>query len=177
MAEPARPEPGGSPDESARDPAIFRQAAGRFATGVTVMTTRVGKIDHAMTVSTFTSVSLDPLLVLVCVEQEARFHDAILEADTFGITVLTEYQRGIASWFAERGRPLHGQLERAPHHRGVATSVALLDDGLATFECRIVGIHPGGDHSIVVGEVVSMALGDGHAGALLHYRGQFARLD
>lgn len=156
---------------------LFRQVAGRFATGVTVMTTRVGGIDHAMTASTFTSVSLEPLLVLVCVEQEARFHDAVLDAGVFGITVLTENQRAIASWFATRGRPLHGQLGRAGHRYGTHTGVPLLEEGLATIEAKVTQVHPAGDHSIVVGEVLSAALGDGGAGALLHYRGQFNRLD
>lgn len=175
---PAGPEGSGGPAMSEPIGAdFFRQVVGRFATGVTVMTTRAGGIDHAMTASTFTSVSLDPLLVLACVEKEARFHDAVVEAGVFGITVLTEHQRALASWLATRGRPLHGQLNRAPHHHGRLTGVALLEDGLASLEARVMGVHPGGDHSIVVGEVLSASLGDGEPGALLHYRGQFARVD
>ena len=143
----------------------------------TVVTTVVDGIDHVMTASTFTSVSLDPLLVLVNVEIDSRFHDAIAEASSYGVTVLTENQRAVASWFATRGRPLHGQLGRCAYHRGPHTGVALLDEGLATFECRLVEVHPAGDHSIVIGEVVGMELGAGHEGALLHYRGQFHRLD
>lgn len=156
---------------------LFRQVVGRFATGVTIMTTRVGQLDHAMTASTFTSVSLEPLLVLVCVEKEARFHDAVLEAGVFGITVLSEHQRALAAWLATRGRPLHGQLDRAAHTPGPQTGVALIDDGLANVEARVVGVHEAGDHSIVVGEVLGVALQDGRSGALLHYRGQFTRLD
>ena len=70
--------------QSIPDVDLFRQAMGRFATGVTVLTTRTGDHDPAMTASALTSVSLEPLLVLVCVEREARFHDAVVEAGIWG---------------------------------------------------------------------------------------------
>ena len=99
------------------DPARFRQAMGRLAAGVTVLTTFADGHDHAMTADTLTSVSLDPLLVLVCVENEARWHEAVVDAPFFGVSVLAADQRPLSEWFATRGRPLHGQLDRAPHHR------------------------------------------------------------
>ena len=89
-------------------------AVGRFATGVTVVTAVDGGLDHAMTASAFTSVSLDPMLVLVCVENEARFHDAIIAAGAWAVSILDASARPVAEWLATRGRPLHGQLDRIP---------------------------------------------------------------
>lgn len=155
---------------------VFRRAMGRFATGVTVLSTVAGGHDHAMTANALTSVSLEPLLMLVCVEREARFHDAVVESGVWGVSVLAASGRPAADWLATRGRPLHGQLDRIAHHRGAQTGVALLDAALSTFECRTTAVHPGGDHSIVVGEVVSVAARE-HAGeALLYYRGRYETL-
>jgi flavin reductase (DIM6/NTAB) family NADH-FMN oxidoreductase RutF len=149
---------------------------GRFASGVTVVTTRAGEIDHAMTANAFTSVSLEPMLVLVCVELEARFHDAVIEAGQWGVSVLDGSARATSEWLATRGRPLHGQLERVPHHYGPATGVPLLDQSLATMECRTVGTYPGGDHTIVVGEVVAIGTQDSDDGGLIHFRGRYDRI-
>jgi flavin reductase (DIM6/NTAB) family NADH-FMN oxidoreductase RutF len=158
------------------DRAVFRRAVGRFATGVCVVSTSAGGRDHAMTANAFTSVSLDPLLVLVCVEQDARFHDAVLEAGTWGVSILDERARGTAEWLATPGRPLVGQLDPVPHHRGPATGVALVDASLATLECRTTDVHAGGDHVIVVGQVVGVGLApDGH-GPLVYHRSSYRTL-
>jgi len=154
----------------------FRRAMSRFATGVTVLTTRVRDLDHAMTASALTSVSLEPLLLLVCVEREGRFHDAVVEAGVWGVSVLSGDDRPGADWLATRGRPLHAQLDRIRHHPGPQTGVALLDDALATFECRTTAIHPAGDHSIVVGQVVSVKTAPHPGAALLYYRGRYETL-
>lgn len=159
------------------DPSVFRRAVGRFATGICVVTTRDGDIDHAMTVNAFTSVSLDPLLVLVCVELEARFHDAVLATGFWGVSVLDGDARPVADWLASRGRPLHGQLDRTPHHRGPVTGAALLDQAIATLECRTTGVYPGGDHSIIVAQVVGVDVPDSAGSALLYHRGAYRRLD
>ncbi len=159
------------------DPFLFRRAAGRFATGICVATTRAADLDHAMTVNAFTSVSLDPVLVLVCVDVEARFHDAVLDAGFWAVSVLNGDSRPIAEWLSNRGRPLHGQLELMAHHPGPQTGAALLDDALATIECRTAAVYPGGDHSIVVGEVVDVEVSDRPGSALLYHRGAYRRLD
>jgi flavin reductase (DIM6/NTAB) family NADH-FMN oxidoreductase RutF len=158
------------------DPDHFRLAMGRFATGVTVLTTFSGGHDHAMTANAITSVSIDPLLVLACVEVDARFHDAITESGVWGVSVLGAEQRSVAQWLSTPGRPLHGQLDRIAHHRGAATGVALLDDALATLEVRTTAVHPAGDHSIVVGEVVSLASTEHPADALVYYRSRYQAL-
>jgi len=154
----------------------FRRAMGRFATGVAMLTTRTRDVDHAMTASALTSVSLEPLLLLVCIEREARFHDAVLEAGFWGISVLSGGDRSGADWLATRGRPLHGQLDRLPHHGGPRTGVALLDDALSAFECRTTAVHPAGDHSIVVGEVVSLTIAPHPREALVYYRGRYGTM-
>lgn len=158
------------------DAAVFRQAMGRLAAGVSVLTTFHEGHDHAMTADTVTSVSLDPLLVLVCVETESRFHDAVLDAGVWGVSVLAADQRPLSDWFATRGRPLHGQLDRAAFHRGPATGVALLDGTLMRLECRTSATHPAGDHVIVVGEVLGIEVPDSVGHALVHYRGSYGSL-
>ncbi|SER78419.1 NADH-FMN oxidoreductase RutF, flavin reductase (DIM6/NTAB) family [Pedococcus cremeus] len=160
-------------EEPTRD--RFRLAMGRFATGVTVLTTVTGGHDHAMTANAVASVSMEPMLVLACVEVDARFHDAVAEAGLWGISVLDAQQRPTADWLATQGRPLHGQLDRVPHHRG-STGVALLDGALATIECRTTDMHPAGDHSIVVGEVVSLGVAEHPGAALTYYRSRYGSL-
>jgi flavin reductase (DIM6/NTAB) family NADH-FMN oxidoreductase RutF len=158
------------------DEASFRIAAGRFATGVTVVTTLVSGVDHAMTANAFTSVSMDPLLVLVCVENEARFHDAILETGMWAVNVLDASARPVATWLATRGRPLHGQLDRVAHRRGPVTGAALLDQSSATMECRTHSTHVAGDHTVVVGEVLTVGIGPAGTGALLYHRSGYGHL-
>jgi flavin reductase (DIM6/NTAB) family NADH-FMN oxidoreductase RutF len=158
------------------DVALYRRAVGRFATGICVVTTRIGDLDHAMTVNAFTSVSLEPVLVLVCVELEARFHDAVTEAGFWGVSVLDGDSRRVADRLSQRGRPLHDQLVSVPHRPGPVTGAALLDGALATLECRTTAVHPAGDHSIVVGEVVGVTLPDEMDDALLYHRGAYRRL-
>ncbi len=154
----------------------FRQAMGRFATGVTIATSTFEGIDHAMTANAVASVSLDPMLALVCVEREARFHDAIIASGTWGLSILGSTARATADWLATRGRPLHGQLDRIPIHRGQATGVALLDEALATIECQTTDTYAGGDHTIVVGQVLSVEIADHPGDALVFYRGRFGTL-
>ena len=171
----------GSPDPSAApraavDPDRFRLAIGRFATGVTVLTTFAAGHDHAMTANAITSVSIEPLLVLACVEVDARFHDAIAESGVWGLSVLAASQRPVAEWLSTQGRPLHGQLDRIPHTRGPVTGVALLSGALSTVECRTTDMHPAGDHSIVVGEVVSLSSTEHPSDALVYYRSRYQGL-
>ena len=135
------------------DQAAFRRAVGQFPGGIVVVTTSGG---HAMTVSAFASVSLEPPLVLFCAEKIARFHDAVLAAGSWAVSVLAEDAEKTARWLATRGRPLEGQLDGVPHHPGPVTGAPLLDGALATLECRTFAVYDGGDHSIVVGQVAAV---------------------
>jgi flavin reductase (DIM6/NTAB) family NADH-FMN oxidoreductase RutF len=164
--------------------AAFRQAAGQFPGGIVVVTTSEG---HAMTVSAFASVSLEPPLVLFCAEKIARFHDAVLQAGAWAVSILAEDGEKTARWLASRGRPLEGQLDDVPHRPGPVTGAPLLDGALATMECRTFAVYDGGDHSIVVGRVAavdgppdpaarSAAPGPPARGPLIHYAGRYRRL-
>ena len=155
---------------------VYRVAVGRLVTGVTVVTSRLGDLDHAMTANAVASVSLEPLLLLVCVEREARFHDAITASGVWGVSILPAAGRATADWLATRGRPLHGQLDRIPFHRGAVTGVALLDGAIATLECETTDAHAAGDHTIVVGRVRSVEILDEAGDALVYYRGRYETL-
>jgi flavin reductase len=154
----------------------FRRAVGRFATGVCVVSTFAQRHDHAMTANAFTSVSLDPVLVLVCVETDARFHEAVLDSGRWGVSVLDQTARREADWLATSGRPLIGQLDSVPHHRGPVTGVALLDHSIATLECLTEDVHAAGDHSIVVGRVVGVGLSPDGPGPLIYHRSGYRSL-
>jgi flavin reductase (DIM6/NTAB) family NADH-FMN oxidoreductase RutF len=149
---------------------------GRFATGVTIVTTVQDGADHAMTANAVTSVSLDPALVLVCVQRESRFHDAVSAAGVWGVSVLAATARSAAVWLSSAGRPLAGQLDPVPHHRGPQTGVALIDGSLSTVECRTVASYEAGDHTIVIGEVLSIELPDVAGEALTYFRGAYGAL-
>lgn len=157
------------------DTDLYRHVVGRLAKGVAVVTTTASGHHHALTADSVTSVSLDPVLLLVCVETDARFHDAVLESGRFGVSVLAADQRSTAVWFSTPGRPLPGQMDRAPHTLG-ASGVPLLDGALSTLECVVRDVHPAGDHSIIVGEVRAARLSGDPKAALVHFRGQYSAL-
>ena len=138
------------------DGADFRRIAGQFASGIMVVTTHDDGVDHAMTVTAFASVSLEPPLVLFCAEKIARFHDAVLAAGAWAVSVLDEDSEKIARWLATRGRPLDGQLAGIAHRPGPQTGAPVLEDALGVLECRTTAVHDGGDHTIVVGEVIGV---------------------
>lgn len=156
------------------EPLAYRHALGRFATGIAVVTTRQDGADHAMTVNSFASVSLDPPLVLFSCEKIARFHEAITVAGTWAASVLGEHQVEASRWFAHRGRPFDGQFEGHATRPAEAIEALVLDGSLATIECRTVGAYDGGDHTVIVGEVVAVAVTDGKP--LLYYDGGYRTL-
>jgi flavin reductase (DIM6/NTAB) family NADH-FMN oxidoreductase RutF len=151
----------------------FKRALGRYATGVVVVSARAGAHDHAMTANSFTAVSLDPPLVLFCVERDARFHDAVTESGVFGVSVLGVAHRPVATWLATPGRPLIGQLDTVPHERG-PNGCALVTGALSHLEAQVEDLHRAGDHSIVVGRVLHLAAPDDPPAPLLYYRSRYA---
>ncbi|AXT85740.1 flavin reductase [Aeromicrobium sp. A1-2] len=157
------------------DQQAFRGALGRFASGVTVVSTTQNGIDHAMTASAFTSVSLDPPLVLVCSHTESRFHEAVLETGFWGVSILAEEGIAASAWFAHRGRPLEDQMQGIAFHRG-ASGAPLLDDSLAWLECSTVSVTAGGDHTILVGAVTGAAVRDDIDDPLLYYRAHYGTI-
>lgn len=166
-----------SPDERPGvDPDAYRAAIGRFATGIAVVTTTDAGVAHAMTVNSLTSVSLDPILVLFCAEKVARFHDAVLASGRWAVSVLGEHGESTSRWFARRGRPLDAQLSGVRHAPGPATGAPVLADAIGVLECHTRAVYDGGDHSIVVGGVLSVATPAGPVEPLVHYGGAYRRL-
>lgn len=160
--------------EGPRPPtADFRAALSRFATGLTVVTTTLRGEDHAMTANAFTSVSLEPPVVLVCVEKVARFHEAVLESGVFGVSVLPEGANDLGVWFATRGRPLHGQFDGVPLTRGPCTGVPLLAEALSLLECRTRSVHDGGDHTVVLADALWSAVPAAQGRPLVYWSGGF----
>ena len=133
--------------------------AGRFATGVAIATTCVDDVPVGMTVNSFATVSLDPLLLLVCLCERSRLMAAIDRSGRFAVTVLAADQRGCARWFASESRPSGpAAFADISHYPDPETGCPLLSDGVAYFGCAVHQRHTGGDHVVVVGEVRSWGL-------------------
>jgi flavin reductase (DIM6/NTAB) family NADH-FMN oxidoreductase RutF len=137
----------GSPD-------ALRHVMGHFASGVTIATALHLGIKHAMTATAVCSVSLEPPLVLVCVSKSSRFHGAIMTAANWCLSLLTVHQEPLARHFSNRGRDLLSQFDNVPHVPSPLSGTPLIDGALAWLECTTYGVHDGGDHTIVVGEIV-----------------------
>ena len=154
----------------------LRQVMAQFATGVTVLTAG-GEACHGMTANAFTSVSLDPPMVLCCVSRAARMHEAITSARSFAVSVLAGDQREQARHFADWRRPRGlAQFDAVDWFVGPRTGAPLLAGALAWLECELVQAYDGGDHSIFLGEVLSSSRGMGLQ-ALLFFGGNFHQVD
>jgi len=152
----------------------FRRAMGRFATGVTVITTRLGDDLHGMTANAVTSLSLEPMLVLVCVDKTADTHDILSKAGVFAVNILNKRQAEISDRFANKEFDGAHGLDDLPH-TFAASGAPIIDGSLAYLDCRTVTEHHGGDHTIFIGEVVeAKELAD--AMPLLFYRGKYGEL-
>jgi flavin reductase (DIM6/NTAB) family NADH-FMN oxidoreductase RutF len=160
-----------TPRERPFDDNAFRATLGRFASGITVLTLRDSTgVDRGMTATAFSSLSLDPPLILVCIGKAASIGPSLARATHFAVHVLAADQEALARKFAEKDGDRFGGLTA---RRGVE-GLPLLDGALATLECRIAARHPGGDHEIVVGEVLAASSRDGDP--LIYYRGRYGRL-
>ena len=135
----------------------FRRAMASFPTGVTVVTVACGDgIMHGMTVNSFSSVSLDPLLVLVCLNRTGRAAGLIDRAGAFTVNVLSAGQHDLSRWFADRRRPPGpAMFEDVPFQTGL-TGCPVLVGAAASFECALQQSHLAGDHLIVLGEVIAL---------------------
>jgi flavin reductase len=157
-------------------PGDFREALGLFATGVTVVTATDGDVLHGMTANAFASLSLEPLLVLVCVDRAAGLHELLPAAESFAVTVLADDQVDEAVWFAAPRRPSgRDQFDGVAWRPAPVSGAPVLEHGLAFVDCRLGDMHEGGDHSIVVGEVVELGLLR-VADPLLFYAGEYRRV-
>ncbi|KPM57805.1 flavin reductase [Frankia sp. R43] len=165
----------------------FRRVVGRFATGVTVLTTVLDGRHLAMTANSFVSVSLDPLLVLVSIRRDARFHDPVIAAGVWGVSVLAADMSQASRDFARTGGPPRPDgrpdgrpddwLGGWPHSFGPRTGVALLDGALAVLECATTATHRAGDHTLVIGEVIGLDRPRPDARPLVFYEGAYLSTD
>jgi flavin reductase (DIM6/NTAB) family NADH-FMN oxidoreductase RutF len=151
----------------------FRRVMGHFSTGVTVVASRKPNGEPVgLTVNAFTSVSLQPPLVLICVHQDADAHDPLLQAGHFGISVLKADQEELALRFS-RAEP----ADRFKDMKVAAGPLGspLIQGSLAWMECSVRQVHPGGDHSVIVAEVMECEAVDGDP--LIFFRGSFMGSD
>lgn len=146
----------------------FRNALGRFASGVTVVTTCYQGKTHGMTANAFVSVSLAPPLVLVSLDNRASMHRILPETSRYGISVLAEDQEILSNHFA--GRTVEGLHIRFRERLGVP----LLEGAVAWFVVQVVDAHPAGDHTLYIGQVEHYEAVDGRP--LLFYTGKYQQL-
>ena len=154
------------------DKDLFRQVAGSFASGVTVVTTGLDGNYHGMTASSFSSLSLDPPLILVCFDLTAATLAAVDATGAFVINILGSQQEQLSRQFASRGAH---SLDDVDFELG-ELGIPVLQDTIAHFECRVARQHIEGDHVILVGEVIAGAVDRGDD-PLLYFRGSYRRLD
>lgn len=152
-------------------PRTVRDVMSSFATGITVLTA-AGQDWHGMTANAFSSVSLEPPIVLCCVARTAQMHEAILRSRHFVVNVLGADQAHLARYFASRDRPRGiGQFEGIEWRRARYSGAPILSGSLAWMECELTEVYHGGDHSIFLGTVVDAARRPGDA--LLFFGGKF----
>ena len=150
----------------------LRDVMSQFATGITVLTVG-GERWHGMTANAFSSVSIEPPLVLCCVARGAAMHEAIASTGFFAVSMLSADQEDVARHFADRRRPSGlAQFDRVEWLRGPRTGAPLLAGSLAWLECELTELYQGGDHSIFLGTVVSAGRGSGGQ-ALLFFDGDY----
>jgi flavin reductase (DIM6/NTAB) family NADH-FMN oxidoreductase RutF len=157
--------------EPDRDPELFRDVFGHFATGVAVITSAGPSSAGGMTANAICSLSLDPLLALVCFENRARTLPIVRESGRFGVNVLSAKQESLAGVFASKlpeAEKLDGVAHKFEH------GVPIIEGSIAWAACKLRELLPGGDHTIGIGEVIAMGLGSGQP--LLWYRGQYRAL-
>ncbi len=164
---------------AALDSRAYRDWCGRFATGITVVAMRDGDQAHGMTVNAFTSVSLDPPLLLFCVDKSASVYDALERADAFTVNILSEDQRELAQFFARHGREDEADADAMGGfpYSDSQTGSPILDGTLGWADCRVWGKTEAGDHTVVIGEVVDMDLSQPDRAPLLFFASGYRLLD
>lgn len=155
--------------------AVFRQALGRFATGVTVVTAEraPGQV-HGMTANSFTAVSLDPLLILICVDKQARMLAVLERTQRFGVSVLKDSQRAISEFFALPEQDPAAERALGIRFHWTLSGIPVLGDALVQLTCRVASLHVAGDHTIFLAEVDTAEVFEGEP--LLFFRGAYRRI-
>jgi flavin reductase (DIM6/NTAB) family NADH-FMN oxidoreductase RutF len=152
---------------------LLRNVCGLFVTGVTVITTGEEGRSEGTTVNSFTSVSLDPPLVLFCLHKGSRLRAVVEESQAFTVNFLAGPQEPLARAFAGKGT---AAVTDVPHHRS-ANGMPVLSDALAFLACRLVKQFDGGDHTIFMGQVVELGVPREHQEPLIFFRGSLGALE
>ena len=159
----------------APDPAAFRLAMSHFASGVTIVTTGSAGRYHGMTVSSFASLSLEPMLVLVCIDKTSHTYPVLQKTGGFGVNILAESQEELSRLFADSDLQERHSLAGVSYRLG-STGLPLLDGCLAGIECHVVAEHDGGDHAIIVGEAKNIKI-DPSQQPLIYFRRAYRKID
>ena len=154
--------------------ADYRRIIGQFATGVTVLTTANNGLLHGMTANAITSVSLDPPLLLVCIDKAAHSHEQFTQSGRFTVNILAEDQQEISKIFAATNEPERGTLQGVAFHLG-ANGAPVIESCLAYLECTVADRCEGGDHTIFIAGVEN-AIAVREATPLLFYQGNYSKL-
>jgi flavin reductase (DIM6/NTAB) family NADH-FMN oxidoreductase RutF len=150
----------------------FRQALGSFATGVTVVTTRGPEHDYGMTANAFSSVSMDPPLVLVCVITQSEGREILEQNGVFAVNILAADQEPLSNFFASRERPRGRDAFSKVAYRTEVSGAPVLEGAAAYLDCRLHETHEAGDHLIFIGEVLALGV-DAEAKPLLFHGGGY----
>jgi len=150
----------------------FRLALGQFATGVTVITVeRAPGLVHGMTANSFTSVSLDPILILICVSENAQLLPLVQRHGRFGVNILKDNQRAISEYFARTEESTETEKYLGIRYRWTEKGIPLLEDALVHLACNVVDSHVAGDHTVFIAKVEAVEVYDGEP--LLYLRGDY----
>jgi flavin reductase len=150
----------------------FRDAVGGFATGVNVITTRGEDHAYGMTASAFSSVSLDPPLILICIGTSATGTEVVRQNGVFAVNILSAEQEPLSRYFASKDRPRGRDAFRSVPHRGEVTGCPILEGAAGFLDCSVHAEHEAGDHLIFIGEVLALGV-DPDARPLLFHGGQY----
>ena len=143
--------------ESEEGEDVLRLVMRRWATGVALVAAAEDNAFHGMTVNSFTALSLQPPLVLVALERGSRTHDMVVRCQAYAVTILAEDQEDLAERFAGQRPEDRSRFEGLSVRTG-PTGSPYLQDGIAYLDCRVLGVHPAGTHTVFMGEAVAAAL-------------------
>jgi flavin reductase (DIM6/NTAB) family NADH-FMN oxidoreductase RutF len=153
----------------------FRRALGQFTTGVTVVTVeREPGVAYGMTANSFTSVSLDPFLILVCIDVRAKMHGLLSDRSRFGVSILQKGQQAISEYFAQTEQSLEKERQLGIQYRWLSNRVPVLENVLVHLNCIVCGSRLSGDHTIFIAEVESAEVFPGEP--LLYFRGEYRQI-
>jgi flavin reductase (DIM6/NTAB) family NADH-FMN oxidoreductase RutF len=151
---------------------LFKASLGSFPTGVTVITTTDGIEHYGITISSFSSLSLSPPLVLFSLNKSSYYHNSFTQCEHFAINILSDSQAAISSHFAQHQEGRWSNIK----HKYNQHQCALIDNSTAQLECQRYKVYDGGDHSIIIGKVEHATLDESKT-PLLYFKGKYPKLD